>query len=158
MAVAAFRAWHTLNLTVKLDTRTRVAKQPLFNNKHVLLNNAPIEPSTNEKAVADLFESLPLGYLYTPKDYPNQKYYRLKSPTKLNEYEDINVNPNIWRVLLSKIPPNLHEILCGKDDKPIAPYWGALECNKEVGDVYFYYEETTKEGRKVKCSNPQPLH
>ena len=52
--------------------------------------------------------------------------------------------------MTAKIPPALHEILKGKDDKPVSSFWGALECEGEIGDVYFYYEEINKRGKKIK--------
>ena len=91
--VAAYKAWHTAPIKVKLDTHDEIAKQPLFNNMFVKVQNKSIEPTSAELAVAS-HRCIRLGDLITGA--PDGRY-RNRTAAELGVHFDINVATYVWQ-------------------------------------------------------------
>ena len=79
IVVAAYKAWHQTEHTIDYTDRTAIAKQPLLDNKYILVNGSPITATNPERNLIDHLQAMHLGFFYTPRPAPNKHKFRKKT-------------------------------------------------------------------------------
>ena len=170
----AYRAWHSIGLTVPVTDYTELACLPLYQNKWVPLRD-PESASTPESIqppnaqVVNLLGHLGyvrIGELFK-KTYPaptiqyrhsSQNSWRY-SPLTAQEALDslsphLNLPATVWQDVLDTVPNWIRKIMCEGPEMLLHSddCWGALQVDDDdpegnIGDIYYF----------TKCGKPKQV-